>query len=250
MNNFSATGAIAFGWTTFKKRPGILIGAMAVVVLLQIGLQVLSMVPALGDIASFVVSVFIGMGIVSFSLAAHDNIAGLSIHHLWAPKPFWKYLWATLLKGIIAAVPFGIALLLWLARSAGKPAEAFQSISFNVVDVTLGIITLVTLAWLTYVSVKLLFVEYLVMEKNRGGVEAIKESFKMTNGVWWNLAYLTLLIGLVNIVGALALLVGLLVSVPVSMLAMVHVYRTLSGTSSVVQPVTEPTAPITAATTY
>ena len=68
---------------------------------------------------------------------------------------------------------------------------------------------------------------YLVIDKNLSPVEAMKESRRITNGHKWDLVVLSLLLLLVNILGLLALVVGLLVSLPVSSLAVAHAYRTL-----------------------
>lgn len=51
----------------------------------------------------------------------------------------------------------------------------------------------------------------------------------MTKGSWLSLFLLGVVLAVINIVGALLLMIGLLVTIPISMLAMVHVYRTLSG---------------------
>lgn len=235
MNTFSATGAIRFGWETFKKRPAILIGAMVVVLLLQLGLQLVSLIPIAGAIASFVASIFIGMGIINFAIAAHDNIGGVKIDALWRPNPFWRYLFATLIKGLVVSLPLGVAILFWMGRFvAGTTIESLGSLTFGPLDIALAVITLAAVVWLAYISIRLLWVEYLILQKDIKALDAVKESFRITKGHWWNLAYLTLLVALINIVGAIALLVGLLVSVPVSMLAMVHVYKKLTGGNTVV----------------
>jgi uncharacterized membrane protein len=57
----------------------------------------------------------------------------------------------------------------------------------------------------------------------------MKESSRITRGHKWPLFVFLLLLVLVNLAGLLALVVGLLVSMPVSMLAFVHAYRTLAG---------------------
>jgi uncharacterized membrane protein len=57
----------------------------------------------------------------------------------------------------------------------------------------------------------------------------MKESKRITHGYKWPLLGFIFVLALVNLLGALALGVGLLVSVPVSTLALVHAYRTLGG---------------------
>ena len=59
--------------------------------------------------------------------------------------------------------------------------------------------------------------------------EAFRESARITDGVKWKLFGFFLATVFLNIVGALCLVLGLLVSIPVSMLAYVHLYRKLSS---------------------
>jgi uncharacterized membrane protein len=75
---------------------------------------------------------------------------------------------------------------------------------------------------------------YLVVDKKMGPIEALKESKKLTEGKRMQLFYFVLAILGINLLGTLALGIGLFVSIPVSMLAMVHVYHTLERS---VQPV-------------
>jgi uncharacterized membrane protein len=49
----------------------------------------------------------------------------------------------------------------------------------------------------------------------------------MTRGNTWNLFFFGILIGLINILGLLCLVVGLFITVPLSMLASAFIYRKL-----------------------
>ncbi len=76
-------------------------------------------------------------------------------------------------------------------------------------------------------SIKLQYSQYLIVDKGFGVVDSLKGSWEMTKGVKWNLFLLGLLLGLINILGLLCLLVGLLITVPLTMLAEAYVYRKL-----------------------
>ena len=71
------------------------------------------------------------------------------------------------------------------------------------------------------------FYKYLIVDKKLGPIEAIKASGRMTKGHRWNIFLICLLVGLINLAGLLALGVGLLFTIPVGLMAMVYVYRTL-----------------------
>jgi uncharacterized membrane protein len=196
------TDCLRFGWNTFKSRPGFFIGAFVLVGGIDI---VVRIVTAHGDDASamlqildFVVSVLcgtlIGMGVISFSLKAHDNPAGVTLHDLWPQvKLIWKYLAVEILT--IVTIVIGLILI-----------------------IVPGVIAMVLLS----------FSYYPVIDRGAGPVEAMKESVRITKGNRLAIFWLFLLLLLVNLVGLLLLVVGLVVTVPVSTLAMIHAYRTLS----------------------
>jgi uncharacterized membrane protein len=75
----------------------------------------------------------------------------------------------------------------------------------------------------------LLFSGFLVIDRGLGPIQALKESHRITQGYKWTLFVFCLLLVLVNLAGLLALVVGIFVSAPVSLLALTHAYRVLSG---------------------
>jgi uncharacterized membrane protein len=70
---------------------------------------------------------------------------------------------------------------------------------------------------------------FLVIEKNMKPIEALKESARMTKGSRWKLFLLGLALTGLTILGMIPLMLGLFIAAPLSMLALVHAYRTLSG---------------------
>lgn len=205
MEKIAIGASIKFGWETFKRRPGILIGGFALAAVIAMvfsavldtkGME-LSLITVLMSLASMVIGVFVEMGLTMFFLKAHDAVDGVSINHLWNPKPFWKYVGGKILTSIIVLIGFVLLIIPGIIAALG-----------------------------------LMFVTYLIVDRHMNPIDAIKESWRITKGHKWELFLLALaLIGL-NIVGFLLLLVGLLVTVPVSMLAVVHVYRTLEHKAS------------------
>jgi len=211
MNTFSPGSMISFGWDTFKKRPWFFIGAFLVVSILSSGgrfqtdadvqytAPTMALVIIIG-IAFSIISILAKMGAIRLALKAHDSAESARFGDLWAPHPFWKFVGGSILVGVIVIVGF-------------------------ILLIVPGII------W----ALRYLFVPYLVMERKLAPFEALKESARITYGHKWQLLGLLCLIVLINILGAILLLVGLLVSIPVSSLAMVHAYRTLSGQATPTQ---------------
>ena len=176
------------------KRPSFLIAVTAAV---GIAMWVLPAITRDNGILSFIVAIigiFVGMGMVAFALKAHDDVKKVELADLWHPQPFWYFLAASILVGVSVFV--GIILL-----------------------IIPGLIVISMFA----------FAKYIVIDRNMGPIEAIKESMRITEGNRLEVLILVIMIVVINVIGLLPLLLGLLVTVPVSMLAFVHAYRALEG---------------------
>lgn len=113
---------------------------------------------------------------------------------------------------------------------------------FIVVSFRYGITVLFGLLLLVipgiYFAVKYQFAPYFYIERNVSSKEAMRLSAEATKGMIWKLIGFHLVSGILIFLGALTLLVGLFVAIPVVVLAEAYVYRKLSATQ------TMPTAPI------
>lgn len=84
-----------------------------------------------------------------------------------------------------------------------------------------------------YFMLKYQYVIYFIADRDTGIVEAFTRSSDTTVGIKWELLVFLILLWLINVAGFLCFFVGLLVSIPVTMVAAAYVYRRLSGTSPV-----------------
>jgi len=201
METFTIKGVISAGWNRFKERPWLFVGAMLLTFIIYAVLDILLasfednkdvVMIVLMNIVSFVVGTFVGLGLIAFALKAEKGVETLSLKDLWAPEHFWRYLGVTVLVAVITVLGF-------------------------ILFIIPGIVAMVTL----------LFASYIVVDRGMGPWEAIKESGRITEGHRWKLlGFVLVLVGL-NILGAVALGVGLLVTIPVTMLSMVYTYRIL-----------------------
>lgn len=202
MNTVSVRVHLRAGWELFKRRPVLLAGGFVIATAVSWGVsflldpsaEVVGTSAVVMGLISAVVGILVEIGLVTFALRAHDHIEHLSLKDLWNPKPFLWYLIGQVLVGLVVLA--GLVLL-----------------------IVPGVIA----------SIAFLFTSYLIIDKGRGPIEAMKESYRMTKGHWMELFLLLLAIVGINLLGLLALVVGLVVTVPVSMLALVHAYRTLSS---------------------
>jgi uncharacterized membrane protein len=203
---FSTESALRFGWETFKKRPWFFVGSTVVILLASGLIDAFSSTldtavggsaeqpSIIGTVVNLGLGTLLGMGATAFYLAAHDNPDTVDLSALWHPQPFWKYLGASILYALALVV--GLILLI-------VPGIIF--------------------------ALMFMFTTFIVIDRELGPVEAMKESNRITYGHKWNLLGFTLVLVLINLLGVIALVVGLLVSIPVSSLAVTHAYRVLSG---------------------
>jgi len=79
-------------------------------------------------------------------------------------------------------------------------------------------------------GIKFMFWPYLIIDKGLGPIEALKESSKITYGNKWNLFLFGILLALIQLLGLIALIVGLFATIPTTMMAFVFVYKKLTST--------------------
>jgi uncharacterized membrane protein len=212
---FSIQECLTFGWKTFTARPWFFVGVSLAYVVAHSVLGFME--NHLPGIISFLISLvggtLVSLGFLTIYLRAHDNLAGTELKDAWNPEAFWRYLVASIVVGLISLV--GLVLLV---------------IPGVIIGIVFG------------------FAIYLSIEKKVWTLAALKESARITRGNRWTLFVLGLAICAMNIVGAILLLVGLLVTVPVSMLASIHAYRLLAARAGEVpqkkEETPEPDAPI------
>lgn len=76
---------------------------------------------------------------------------------------------------------------------------------------------------------------YLIVDKKMGIIDSLKESMRLTKGNAFNLFLFWFVLVGILILGFLAIIVGLLVAIPVTLLAYVFVYRYLEGKNKPVE---------------
>lgn len=206
---FSTQEAFQFGWDTLRDNFGFFIGLVVVVILataipgliirkLAVGAGLALAIPL--QFLNYVWSAIIGMGVVRICLKFCDK-QKVELTDLFECLPLTlNYVVAKILYALLVAV--GLILL-----------------------IIPGCI------W----AIQFYLCSYLVVDKGCGPIEALKESSAITQGAKWQLAVFGGWLLLVNILGAVALLIGLMITIPITMLASVYVYRQLAAQSNLVK---------------
>ncbi len=205
---FSKGEAVRFGWTTMKSNLGFFIGLFIVVGLICFAPGIIQALvgeesPFLSTIITvpfLVLQLVITMGLIRISLRFCDGERG-KFADLFSCSPlFFKFLFGSILCGLII---LGGTILLIIP----------------------GII------W----NIKFYFYSYFIVDEGVGPIEALKRSSAITKGVKWDLFLLGLLLGAINLLGALALLIGLFATIPTTLIAAASVYRKLLTQTEVAQ---------------
>lgn len=106
------------------------------------------------------------------------------------------------------------------------PMKVFKNLVGSIfagIAVVAGLILLVVPG--IYIAVRLQFFSYYIVDKNAGIMDAFRMSWDLTKNGKLNLFLFDLLLVVLNFVGALLLGLGLLVTVPLSLVAMTLLYR-------------------------
>jgi hypothetical protein len=111
--------------------------------------------------------------------------------------------------------------------SSAHPQEIFSQL-LSALGSTLPIF-LICLVPVTYLSVNWLFVLPLVIDQKMGFWAAMKTSWKMVHKHWFHVFGLLVLIGLINLAGFCVCCVGLLVTVPIGLAALMYAYEDIFG---------------------
>jgi hypothetical protein len=201
MEKFSKKSAIKFGWEIAKKKIKFFIPLLILVFGVSFLFDYLSdvekkesfLISFLLTIIGVAFSAIFSLGLIKISLKICDEEKPKFSDLFSQYRLFFRYFFASVLEGLITL--FGFILL-----------------------IIPGII----------LSIRLGFFDYLIVDKNSRIIESLKKSWEITRGNTWNLFLFYLLLGLINVLGFLALIVGLFWSIPTTMLANAFVYRKLS----------------------
>ncbi|MDD4973824.1 MAG: hypothetical protein PHY93_05705 [Bacteriovorax sp.] len=79
-----------------------------------------------------------------------------------------------------------------------------------------------------YISVALVFTIIAMVTENKDGIDALKRSKEIVNGRWWNVFMFCGFLFLLNIVGLLCLVVGLIVTIPLTVILLLEYYLYLT----------------------
>jgi uncharacterized membrane protein len=115
--------------------------------------------------------------------------------------------------------PFGTHKIAW---------HAFLATLLYMLIVLAGLIVFILPG--IYLAVRLKFYTYFIVEdENLSPTDSLRKSLGITKGIFWKLFAFNIILAMINILGLLVFGIGLLFTIPVSIIAYTHLYKKLSA---------------------
>lgn len=232
---FSIEESLEFGWKKTREHSRVLFFSLLAMFAVMVSQGLVDTAMLLNDSASFAIVLGLAKGIFVLSMLAMSIgfvVIQLQILRrgkapsLYALVPMWdvvvRYTAVSLVFGAAFAVSIALALGLFVLGNT-------LLMSLSVAQSLFGVLYLgAVCAAAVYVSIRFMFLNFVAVDTKGSVADMLSRSYALTRDMFWSLFALVVVIVLLNILGALLFGVGLLVTLPVSMLALGHVYLELS----------------------
>ena len=222
-------------WRLFQQQFSTLFGPPMMYVLITFGLSIFGALPYIGplfSLCSMVISgpLMAGLYVVYLRVIRGETPPLGSLFDGFR-KMFGHLFLGNLAVGILASLPLlagfivlffsvGLSALMGLAKgSASWPAFAALAPGLGLILLGLPVTVFLTVNWM--------FSLPLILDQRVGFWTAMKRSWRQVRRHWWSCLALSVVIAILNFFGMLCCLVGLLVTVPISILATMYAYETV-----------------------
>jgi len=228
---------VSAGWALIQNKFGLVVGGAAVYLLIQVGVGGFGYIPLLGPLISLANFIFIAgplkAGLYSFLLKA---VRGQPVEVGEVFSCFRECYLQTILAYVVTVL---LTLLVAVPGCAASGFAIFQMVRHHAVDtfhLTVSVLgLLVSLVPAVYVSVSYFFALVLVFDRRLGFWDAMELSRKMVGKHWGTVFALSVVCGLILVAGFFACCVGLVVSTPVAVGAMMCAYERIFASNRVPQ---------------
>jgi hypothetical protein len=231
MNNpFSVNEVIADAWAIAKKNIWIVLGFTAIYFVIMfvitsilgilLGESTTSMA-LLQNVLINLADAFISVAMyqVFFKLIDDDGAPEFPDFVPNLMKAF-NFVLVKLIVGLVAVILIAIIAALYFVNTPEIDIDPENPFSWNLAPV----FALIAIP-LVYFTIRLCFSLCFIVDQESGATESISQSWTLTAGNFWFLLWLFAIILGINILGALALFVGLFFTFPFSILMIIIAYR-------------------------
>lgn len=227
---FSVNEVISDAWTISKKNIWIILGFTAIyfvtmfVITTALGLllgEASASMALLQNVLINLADAFISVAMyqVFFKLIDEDGNPEFPDFIPNLMKAF-NFVLVKLIVGLVAVVLIAIIAALYFLNSPEIEIDPAHPFSWELVPVFILIgIPLI------YFTIRLCFSLCFIVDQESGATESISQSWTLTKGNFWFLFWMFVIILGINILGALALFIGLFFTFPFSILMIIIAYR-------------------------
>ncbi len=225
-------GCVSNGYQLFKDNFNVLFFAALTFAAVEGGMAFLGAIPFIGPIFSIANMVIAGplMGGVYLVFLRVLRGEATEVSEVFAGfrHGFGQLFLGKFIPGLLAGLcflPVIVAAVVLVAVPAVTQHQEPDAHKLMVL-VPLGLVCLIPVF---YLQICWAFTLPLIIDRQLDFGAAMKLSWRRVNQHWWQVFGLMLLIGLINVAGALACLVGLLFTVPIGFAALMHAYEKIFG---------------------
>ena len=222
-------------WRLFQQQFSTLFGPTMMYVLIAFGLGIFGALPYIGplfSLCSMVISgpLMAGLYVVYLRVIRGETPPLGSLFDGFR-KMFGHLFLGNLAVGILASLPLlagfivllfsvGLSAIMGLAKgSASWPAFAALAPGLGLILLGLPVTVFLTVNWM--------FSLPLILDQRVGFWTAMKRSWRQVRRHWWSCLALLVVMAILNFAGVLCCLVGLVVTIPISMLVLMCAYETV-----------------------
>lgn len=224
MNTFSVPEAISNGWQLTKKY---FIISLGLILAFGVVSWLLSFLGERGDaigwiaqLVNIVISITFSMGMIRITVDAVGGDEPRFGAFKDSFSRFLPYFGMSILVSILALVPFIIIFGIGVAVIGGSFIMGDPDAIFD-----LWWLLLLALIPAIYVSIRMFFAPYLVVDGNKGVLESIKMSWNASAPMQGKIFLFYIVSLLVMILGFICIFVGVFVSILVIVYAQAYIYR-------------------------
>lgn len=231
-NRINPTAAIKTGWSLTKEH---FIVSLGLVLGYTVISCLLSFIPTTGvlgfavQLLSFAVSCVWTLGITRITANAVDgeepqfSMIGEVMPRFWSMVVLMLLMFAIVLVPII--VIFVVAVILGFGVEAFAGLTSTDPVVMMEALQSLGLLYLIVLIPCIYIGIRFCFVNYLLVDRGMGAVDALKASWTATSPIQGKIFVFLVLSFLITIAGLLCFIVGVFVSMIILMYAQAALYR-------------------------
>jgi uncharacterized membrane protein len=222
--HFNFEEIFSFAWSKTKQHAWFIVCSFIIYSILMSAVRVAPVLDA-------IVVLMIGLSVLSLSLIIVRNesfsFADL-FNKLRSPNLVLKFIALTVIYGLVVSL-FAVPFFATFTVAAGSFALFGAAALTSKLLLVLGLSALLLIPGF-YFTIRFKFYPYVLLENEHMTVpEIIKNTYRLTCCNFWSILWFFVMILVLNILGAFAFGVGLIITVPVSVFALAHFYRKLEG---------------------